>query len=77
MKGMIIKSRNCIQWPWAHFTKEIYIYFHLYKPKTMAIINSCVLYVEHWQSEHLDCILVTGNNLNLTIKRTHEYLLVS
>ena len=25
----------------------------------MAIIHSCVLSVEHWQSEHLDFILVT------------------
>ena len=43
----------------------------------VAIIYSSVLSVEHWQSEHLDCILVTGNNLYLTIKWTHDYLLVS
>ena len=42
-----------------------------------GIIYSFVLPVEQWQTEHLDCILITGNNLYQTIKSPHDYLLVS
>ena len=43
----------------------------------MAVIYSFVLPVEQWQTEHLDCILITGNNLYQTIKSPDDYLLVS
>ena len=43
----------------------------------MAIIYTSVMTVDQWQSEHLDCILVTGNKLYLTIHSSHDYLMIS
>ena len=43
----------------------------------MAIIYTSVMPVDQWQSEHLDCILVTGNKLYLTIHSSHDYLMIS
>ena len=41
----------------------------------MAVIYTFVMPVDQWQSEHLDCILVTGNKLYLTIHSSHDYLM--
>ena len=43
----------------------------------MAIAYTSVMPVDQWQSEHLDCILVTGNKLYLTIHSSHDYLMIS
>ena len=43
----------------------------------MAIIYTSAMPVDQWQSEHLDCILVTGNKLYLTIHSSHDYLMIS
>ena len=43
----------------------------------MAIIYISVMPVDQLQSEHLDCILVTGNKLYLTIHSSHDYLIIS
>ena len=41
----------------------------------MAIAYSLTFPIQRWQLEHLDSILVTGNNLYAKIASTHDYLL--
>ena len=43
----------------------------------MAIAYSLIFPFHRWQSVHLDCILVTRNNLHAKIASTHDYLLSS
>ena len=43
----------------------------------MATAYSLIFSIHRWQSENLDCILVTGNNLYKKIASTHDYLLPS
>ena len=43
----------------------------------MAIAYSLTFPIHRWQSEHLDCILISGNNLHAKIASTHDYLLPS
>ena len=43
----------------------------------MAVAYSLTFPIHRWQSEHLDSILVTGNNLYTKIASTHDYLLPS
>ena len=43
----------------------------------MAIIYTIVPPVDMWQAEHLHCILMAGNKLNLEIGSQHDYLLIS
>ena len=39
------------------------------------IVYSLTFPIHGWQSEHLDCILISGNNLHAKVASTHEYLL--
>ena len=81
---MISSLTKCMQQSEVHFIKETYKFF---PPESvgkqcvtncaMAIIYTSVMPVDQWQSEHLDCILVTANKLYLTIHSSHDYLMIS